>query len=150
MPAYLLNEGRLDLPAAYTDNSTNVLILHDADGHTINVTISRDRLLTGEELAAYVDRQIGLLKKQIKGYKLIERSECQIGQADAPLAAQQLRATLPGQHKTTLHQQQAGTVLPAGEFAGKVLVFTVTTTRPLNEAEQTLWKDLLASYRPHG
>ena len=149
MPNYLLNEGRLDLPEGFVDNTTNVLMLHDAEGHTITVTVSRDRLLTGEDLTSYVDRQIGLLKKQIKGYKLLERTDSQIGQAHAPLAAQQLRATLPGQHKAPLHQHQVGTVLPSGGFAGNVLVFTVTTTRPLNPAEQTLWDNLLASYRLH-
>ncbi len=41
--------------------------------------ISRDTLNSGEPLAAYIDRQLALMEKHLKGWKQGERSAATLG-----------------------------------------------------------------------
>ncbi|MFQ8717411.1 MAG: DcrB-related protein [Enterobacter hormaechei] len=59
-------------PEGYQDRTVNVFAPPAADAPAFN--ISRDALNPGEALAAYIDRQLALMAKHLKGWKQGERS----------------------------------------------------------------------------
>ncbi|WP_051304931.1 DcrB-related protein [Chitinilyticum litopenaei] len=147
MSNYRINEGQFTLPEGFYDNSANVFTLGTPQSATLNITITRDRLDSGEDLPSYVERQISKMSSHIKGYKLLDRQAIAIGADQLP--GELLKATLPGKIKgSLLHQQQAGLAFLEGPHAGKVLVFTFTSQHKPSDAEQAQWQALLASYTP--
>ncbi len=73
----LFNEGMIAFPEGYQDRTVNVFAPPAADAPAFN--ISRDALNPGEALAAYIDRQLALMAKHIKGWKQGERSTATLG-----------------------------------------------------------------------
>lgn len=69
----LFNEGMIAFPEGYQDRTVNVFAPPAADAPAFN--ISRDALNPGEALAAYIDRQLALMAKHIKGWKQGERRD---------------------------------------------------------------------------
>ena len=63
----LFSEGLINVPEGYQDRTVNVFAPPAADAPAFN--ISRDALNPGEALAAYIDRQLALMAKHIKGWK---------------------------------------------------------------------------------
>ena len=73
----LFSEGLIDFPEGYQDRTVNVFAPPAADAPAFN--LSRDALNAGEALAAYIDRQLALMEKHIKGWKQGERSAATLG-----------------------------------------------------------------------
>jgi hypothetical protein len=65
----LFSEGLISFPEGYQDRTVNVFAPPAADAPAFN--ISRDALNPGEALAAYIDRQLALMEKHIKGWKQV-------------------------------------------------------------------------------
>jgi hypothetical protein len=147
MTEYRIQEGHLAIPEAFLDNTTNVFTLGPTPQANMSITISRDRLDDGEDLSAYVKRQIPLLKNRLKGYKILDKCPIDIG--PTPLHGQLIKATMPSQTQgRLLHLQQASVAFTDGPLRGTVLVFTLTTAHPASEEEQAIWHKLLSSFTP--
>ena len=82
----LFSEGLIDFPEGYQDRTVNVFAPPAADAPAFN--LSRDALNAGEALAAYIDRQLALMEKHIKGWKQGERSAATLGDGQLPARRQ--------------------------------------------------------------
>lgn len=60
---YRIQEGCFVLPETFTDRSVNIFILEGNERTSPSLNISRDTLKPDEDLPAYIDRQIALMKK---------------------------------------------------------------------------------------
>ncbi|MDU3899406.1 MAG: DUF1795 domain-containing protein [Enterobacter sp.] len=136
----LFNEGMIAFPEGYQDRTVNVFAPPAADAPAFN--ISRDALNPGEALAAYIDRQLALMAKHIKGWKQGERSTATLG--DSLLQGETVHASYLRDGKRIWQQQAVFNV-----DGDKILVFTMTCTRAPCDADVVLFGDLLRSFRFH-
>ncbi|MDF3660304.1 DUF1795 domain-containing protein [Enterobacter hormaechei] len=136
----LFNVGMIAFPEGYQGRTVNVFAPPAADAPAFN--ISRDALNPGEALAAYIDRQLALMAKHIKGWKQGERSTATLG--DSLLQGEPVHAGYLRAGKRIWQQQAVFNVDGA-----KILVFTMTCTRALGDADGALFGDLLRSFRFH-
>ncbi|MBO4149528.1 DUF1795 domain-containing protein [Enterobacter cloacae] len=136
----LFSEGLINFPDGYQDRTVNVFAPPAADAPAFN--ISRDALNPGETLAAYIDRQLALMEKHIKGWKQGERSDATLG--DSLLQGEIVHASYLRDGKRVWQQQAVFTV-----DSHKILVFTMTCTRVLDDADSALFGELLRSFRFH-
>lgn len=139
-PKYHINEGLISLPDGYHDRTVNVFALPAGDAPAFN--ISRDALNPGEALAAYIDRQLALMAKHIKGWKQGERSAATLG--DNLSTGEIVHASYLRDGKRIWQQQAVFNV-----DSDKILVFTMTCTRAPGDADSALFGDLLRSFRFH-
>ena len=136
----LFSEGLINFPDGYQDRTVNVFAPPAADAPAFN--ISRDALNPGETLAAYIDRQLALMEKHIKGWKQGERSDATLG--DSLLQGEIVHASYLRDGKRVWQQQAVFNV-----DSHKILVFTMTCTRALDDADNALFGELLRSFRFH-
>ncbi|WP_017347826.1 DcrB-related protein [Pantoea sp. A4] len=138
-PRCIFTEGSVTLPDGYRDRTVNVLIATDETSPALN--ISRDSLNPGEDLAAYVTRQLASLADGLKGWAEKERAPAVLG--DNVLQGEQVLATYlrSGQR---VWQRQAVFVV-GGDT---VLVFTLAVTRKLTTEDENLLAQVLLSYTP--
>ena len=136
----LFSEGLINFPDGYQDRTVNVFAPLAADAPAFN--ISRDALNPGETLAAYIDRQLALMEKHIKGWKQGERSDATLG--DSLLQGEIVHASYLRDGKRVWQQQAVFNV-----DSHKILVFTMTCTRALDDADNALFGELLRSFRFH-
>jgi len=140
-------EGSLQLPAGYEDRSTNLLVPANTQTQP-NLSVARDWMKPGENLPAYIERQLSLLKSQLASHKLLSRGAAQLG--DPALVEDDARRRIGPRidasyknGKLLVFQRQA-----AFEVAPRrVLIFTASRANGFGEAFEQLWADWLASYR---
>jgi len=138
---YRFHEGSIDLPEGFQDRSTHIFVPADPDAPPLNLNIARDTLLSGETLTAYVGRQLGLLQKNLSGYRLLSRHDVSLGSSEA-LIGEQISATHKSSGRTVHQRQAAFTTSP-----GRVLIFSCSTARPLTGDDEAHWTQWLASYQ---
>lgn len=71
---YQLQEGSITLPEGFQDRTVNMFILGNSIPAPLNITVSRDNLLSGEDLGAYIERQVKLIASKLRGYTILARS----------------------------------------------------------------------------
>ncbi len=147
---YLFNEGNLTFAQEeFTDRTVNILTLGHPETSKMNLTISRDELKPNEDLIAYVSRQIGLMEKQIKGYKLIRRWQNTLGSEAQVMAGESIEATHKTNNNSLLYQRQSGFTFAEGRFKGRVIVFSITQDKPFSVEFDGYWQNLLSTFRTH-
>lgn len=130
------DEGSVLFPAGYEDRTVNTFVPADPQREP-NLSVARDRLLEGEALPRYVERQLALMRKKLPGHKAGEVQA--IALEGAGLSGLVVQSTYRS-GTTTVHQRQA-----VFEVApGRALVFTLSSPRPLDAAADALWSGLLA------
>jgi len=137
-----IHEGSVGLPPGFEDRTANLFVPADPQSQP-NLSIARDWLGQDETLAAYVDRQLGILKARMPGHKLLGRTEERLGLHEPALAGQRIDA----QYKNggqVIRQRQAA--FDVGH--GRVLVFTAATPRAFDDAFEALWRTWLDSFQP--
>jgi hypothetical protein len=137
-----MHEGSVCLPQGFEDRTTNLFVPQDPQNQP-NLSIARDWLAPGETLAAYVDRQLGILKARMPGHKLLGRTGERLGTHEPALAGERIEA----QYKNgaqTIRQRQAA--FEIGE--GRALVFTAATPRAFDAHFDALWRNWLDSFEP--
>jgi hypothetical protein len=102
-----------------------------------NLSIARDRFAGGETLPEYVARQVAVLKKKLPGYKAEPAVAVAVGAEGRP--GLRVQASYRS-GATTVHQRQAVVALSAG----RALVFTMSSPRPIDPAADALWTAWLA------
>ena len=136
--ACLFTEGQITLPEDYQDRTVNAFTASAANAPAF--TLSRDTLSDGEALPAYIDRQLTLMQKHIKGWKQTERGPAVLG--DDLLKGECVHANFLRDGKRTWQQQSVFT--PDNH---KVLVFTMTSMSAISDADQAQFQTLLKSFR---
>lgn len=139
-PVSLFNEGMVSLPEAYQDRTVNVF--PSPGGHAPSFNISRDTLNADETLTAYIDRQLGLMEKHLKGWKQSDRSAAQLG--DNLFQGEIIHASYQRDTKRIWQQQAVFTTQEQ-----HILVFTMTSAATLTDADNARFKTLLRSFRLH-
>jgi len=145
-PRVGFTEGSMMLPAGYEDRSTNLLVPANTQTQP-NLSVARDWLKPGETLAAYVDRQVALLKSQLAGHKVIARDAARLGPAEGeapgmPLPGLRIDATYRNGKHSIYNRQAAFEVAP-----GRVLIFSASSANGFGTAFERLWSEWLASYQ---
>lgn len=131
-------EGSITLPDHYQDRTVNVFTLSGENTPAFN--ISRDILNDGETLSAYIDKQLALLKKHLKGWKEQLREAAVLG--DNLLQGECVHASYLRDGRRTFQQQA---VFNTAE--NHILVFTMTSTATLTDADSQVFNTLLNSFR---
>jgi hypothetical protein len=143
---YRLHEGRLRLALeSFTDRTVNTFLMSGEDGKPVmNLIISRDELASGEDIVAYVTRQIALLGKNIKGHRVVSRKPATLGSGDGAIDGEEIDCVQKHGGKV-MHQRQAGFALPE-PFARRVLVFSATQEKAFSEGFEQSWRKLLSGF----
>lgn len=83
MQKYKLNEGTLEMPDEWVDQTINVFPSSSSNPAEFSVVITRDNPLANESLKEYFDRQIKQLPTSLPGFKEIRRGELKLDGKDA-------------------------------------------------------------------
>lgn len=137
LPLCIFTEGRITLPDHYQDRTVNVFTVPAENSPAFN--ISRDSMNDDETLSAYIDRQLTLMQKHLKGWKQTERASVVPG--NNLLQGECVHASYLRDGKR-IWQQQA--VFNTAE--NHILVFTMTCTALLTDADSQQFHSLLASF----
>ncbi|MBB5018567.1 hypothetical protein HNQ59_001856 [Chitinivorax tropicus] len=140
---YHLHEGSMALPAGFADRTANLFIMPDRTSSAPNLSIARDQMQAGEDLARYVDRQLGIMKAKLTGHRVDRRTPSTLGQDGQAITGEQIDAHYKN-GKLTIWQRQA-----AFSISGpRVLIFSASCPHALDEQFDTLWRAWLDSFVP--
>jgi len=136
----LLNEGQVILPDGYQDRTVNIFTSFAKEAPSF--AVSRDSLDPNEALAAYIDRQLAQMQQHLKQWQQSARCPTALGEN---LSHGEM---VYGSYQRSGRQvwQQQAVFNPQGAH---VLVFTMTATVVLTEADSVLFHSLLKSFRLH-
>ncbi|URQ59653.1 DUF1795 domain-containing protein [Pantoea alhagi] len=134
----LFTEGRITLPDQYQDRTVNVFTLSGKNTPTFN--ISRDTLNSGEALPDYIDRQLALMDKHLKEWKLSLREAAVLG--GELVHGECIHASYLRDNRRVFQQQAVFNT--AGNH---ILVFTMTRAEKLRSMDSQHFQTLLASFR---
>lgn len=137
LPVCVFTEGRITLPDQYQERTVNVFTVPGENSPAFN--ISRDTLSDGEALEDYIDRQLTLMQKHLKGWKQTERVPVLLG--DNLLQGECVHASDLRDGKRVFQQQA---VFNTSE--NPVLVFTMSCTAILTDGDSQQFQALLASF----
>lgn len=112
---YRIQEGCFVLPETFTDRSVNIFILEGNERTSPSLNISRDTLKPDEDLPAYIDRQIALMKKNLGQHRVLLRAPAQAGTGNDALMGEQIAATHKS-GKTEVYQRQAGFIATLARY----------------------------------
>ena len=132
---YQINEGKLQLPDHYTDESINIIKLPIQQA---SLVITRTILKDKQTEEDYFLKQIAALKKNMKRFMAGDRLPTLLGCHSAFETQLQFE-----QKGVTLHQFLLTAQLPNTQ---QLLVFTYAQARALTETDKQYWQALKASF----
>jgi len=130
-------EGNITLPDHYQDRTVNVFTLPGKNTPAFN--ISRDSMNDDETLSAYIDRQLTLMQKHLKGWKQTERMSVVLG--NNLLQGECVHASYLRDGKRVFQQQAV-----FNSADNHILVFTMTCTAILTDGDNQQFQALLSSF----
>ncbi|MFQ6575867.1 DcrB-related protein [Pseudomonas sp. UM16] len=139
---YELQEGGIALPEGFEDRTVNMFVLGASIPAPLSITISRDTLLPGELLQAYVDRQVKMLTSKLRGYTRMGSKDVRLS-SSAPVEGLQIDAYYMNQGRP-LYQRQAAFLLTPE----RALIFSTTAQADFSPQQNQDWDNLLASFTP--
>jgi hypothetical protein len=134
---YTINEACFQIPEGWGDSSVNVFSPSGKLPGDLSFVISRDGLEDGQELASYVDGQLGELSATLSQYRLIRKSEMTVD----GLPAVSAEFTWNVQEKAMAQRQ---TYVATGR---QVLVMTATTIDKFSREYNLIVDRILSSFR---
>ncbi|HDR2279726.1 TPA: DcrB-related protein [Enterobacter ludwigii] len=137
LPLCVFTEGHITLPDHYQDRTVNLFTLPGENKPAFN--ISRDNLNEGESLPDYIDRQLTLMQKHLKGWNQTERVPAELG--NNLLHGECVHASYLRDGKRVFQQQAV-----FNTSANHILVFTVSCTAILTDGDSQQFHALLASF----
>ncbi|NHZ39905.1 DUF1795 domain-containing protein [Massilia aquatica] len=137
-----IHEGSIGLPAGYEDRTSNIFIPANLQTQP-NLSIARDWLAEGEDLAAYVERQIALLKSRLASHKLLARAPERLGLHDPAMQGERIEAQYKNGAQTIRQRQAAFVIGPR-----RALILTAASARAFDQEFETLWRAWLDSFAP--
>jgi hypothetical protein len=106
MQKYQLNEGTLELPDMWVDQTMNIFPSSASTPADFSVVITRDNPFANESLEEYFERQIKQLPDALPGFKEIRRGKLKVDGKDAV----DIEYQWIGQGKK-MHIRQVGTIV---------------------------------------
>ena len=140
---YWLNEGAFALPAGFSDRSTHIFLPTHPEV-SAHLSVARDTLASGENIEAYVERQLSVLKQKLPGHGVQTRQTAELGQAPHSTTGLQIDATYRNGQRT-IYQRQAAFLV---ERSPGVLIFTSSGPKPFDGVFNAIWRQWLASFQP--
>ncbi|MFB9128877.1 DUF1795 domain-containing protein [Paraburkholderia dipogonis] len=138
---YTMHEGRITLPAGYSDRTVNIFVQEPMTNGLSNVQVARDTARQGEALDDYVNRQIALLKRKIKGLSVTSREAVVLAGCRADGIEIETRYQSNGK---SVYQRQCA-VFIANDRA---LIFTATNTVPFTSEQLAIWRRMTDTFVP--
>lgn len=139
---YQTQEFSIDLPELVMDRSVNVLTLTEPEtGTPFQLIVNRDVLLANETLHECVDRQIGLMTRQAKSFKVASREDGVLGETGVPSVI--IESSFSKAGKSFFQIQALFALEPP-----KLMALTLSSPAPLQEGHRAAWKEILSSMRP--
>jgi hypothetical protein len=140
---YRIHEAQLQLPAPVQDRSVNVLTYLEPETQApFQIVVNRDVLVGEETIPQCFDRQLALLTRQTKQFKIIRRQQQDRPGGLQPLCAVESSFSQGGQN---FYQLQCMLRLAA---APQVLVFTLSSSTPLRQGHRQFWDAMLKDLDP--
>ena len=139
---YQLQEGSIHLPEGFQDRTVNMFVLGNSIPAPLNITVSRDNLLPGEDLKAYIERQVKLIASKLRGYTVLGKKPAQLSSSQ-PLAGIQVDGYYLKDGRP-LYQRQAAFEVSSG----RILVFSTTSQADFSGKQDDSWLELLNSFEP--
>jgi len=137
---YHVNEGSFSIPDSTEDRSVNMLVLNHGPGG-LTLVVTRDMVPEGEQLDAFLERQLRTLATQVKNFRQQAMVPVNVGAAQLP--GVQI-ATSFKQNNASMYQLQTAIALGAGA----VLVLTLSCSSPLTAEQAAYAQQLLDSFVP--
>lgn len=139
---YQLQEGSITLPEGFQDRTVNMFILGNSIPAPLNITVSRDNLLSGEDLGAYIERQVKLIASKLRGYTILGKKPAQLSSSQ-PQAGIQVDGYYLKDGRPIYQRQAAFEIAP-----GRILVFSTTSQADFSGKQNDSWLELLGSFEP--
>ncbi|CAK7027078.1 MAG: hypothetical protein DELT_02618 [Desulfovibrio sp.] len=138
---YYLHQGSFDFPFPFEDHTSNALLVTNPESNeTVQVTVIRDRLESGEDMDAYLKRQYKLIGKKIPGYAELSRKPVAIGETGLEGLQMEARSKENGY---VISQIQTVILMPGGP---DILIATVGIPGPLNAGHREWWGQFINSF----
>lgn len=83
---FQINEGTIDLPKEWKDESINVLTASQGSGPGFSFTISRDTLPWGMEFASFASKEVDAIASNLKDYHQIASEPTEVDGQEAVLS----------------------------------------------------------------
>ncbi|TDV58952.1 DcrB-related protein [Pseudomonas sp. LP_7_YM] len=139
---YHLQEGSFTLPDGFQDRTVNMFVFGNTVPGPLSLTLSRDTHLPGEDITAYLKRQLKLLASKLRGYTVLEQKVASLSTSQ-PIPGLQIEAYYLNEKKPIYQRQAAFIIAP-----GRVLVFACTSQTDFTAQQDQNWTDVLASFEP--
>lgn len=136
---YNLQEGVLDIPAGWEDQSVNVFAPSSGHGAGLSFVITREALPAGLSVQDYGDREIRRMGRETKQFSLLGKHPAEI--AGQEVVAYEVR--WKSEHGL-VHQLMA-----AAQVAGRAMIFTATMPGTMTAETRDRMLRLMASFRPY-
>ncbi|WP_079228072.1 DcrB-related protein [Pseudomonas putida] len=139
---YQLQEGGIVLPEGFQDRTVNMFVLGASVPAPLSITVSRDNLLPGEALKAYVERQVKMLSSKLRSYSLMGTKAVTLS-STAPIEGLQIDAYYMNEGRPFYQRQAAFLLTPE-----RALIFSTTAQADFSPQQNQDWQNLLASFQP--
>ncbi|TDM05880.1 MAG: hypothetical protein C4K60_14390 [Ideonella sp. MAG2] len=140
---YLIQETPLNLPEPLQDRSVNVLsYVEPSTQAPFQIVINRDVLIGEETIPQCFDRQLNMLARQAKHFKVLRRETTPRADGLQPLYTVESSFSQAGR---THHQLQC---MLLTSTAPHILVLTLSTGVPPNDGHRQFWNELLSTLDP--
>ncbi len=83
---FVINEGTIQLPSTWKDESINVLTTAQGNGTGLSFTISRDTLPWGMAFDSFAKKEIAAIASSLKDYQQLALEPMQVDERDAMLS----------------------------------------------------------------
>ena len=137
-----MQEGGIALPQGFQDRTVNMFVLGASIPAPLSITVSRDNLLPGEALKAYVERQVKMLSSKLRGYSLLGKKAATLS-ATAPIEGIQIDAYYMNEGRPFYQRQAAFLMTPE-----RALIFSTTAQADFSPQQNQDWESLQASFQP--
>lgn len=112
---YRLNEGSIDLPDDWKDQSINIISSTGGGAFGLSFTISRDDIPWGMKFEEYVKGEIGKAKETLTNFEILSQKELEVSNAPAVEIECTWQAKQGPMHQiiTTVYHESKALVLTA-------------------------------------
>lgn len=135
---YQMQEGSLELPVEWKDQSINILSASRAGEPGLSLTATRDDIPWGMSFEEYIADQLKQIEGTLKDFKIIAQTEIKVGD----LPAHQIECRWISK-QGPMHQLI--TTLQPGK---RILVLTATIPGEFSALQRDHVQQIIASFRP--
>jgi hypothetical protein len=137
---YRLNEGSIDLPKDWKDQSINIVSSTGGSGFGLSFTISRDDIPWGMNFAEYVKDEIGKAKEALNDFTIVGQQDLEIHGAPAV----EIECTWKAK-QAPMHQ-----IITTVQNESRALVLTASMPGKMSDSQKTEVRRITATLKFNG